>query len=147
MLVRRAGHVIRGDRGYVLILAMLVLTAVGMLAATLITSVLTNQQHVTRDRSYTQSLAVAEAGLNQYLWMVASGTSSQSNGFAIAGNTGPDPRFKQFDLTDIYYRRRPGNLCHQSDCAHSSGLQRIGGGDRPGHLPRRRTQDDYLSPR
>ncbi len=90
------------EHGYVLILAMLILTAMGMAAATLLTQVLTNQQHVTRDRAYTQSLAVAEAGLNQYLWMVASGTSSQSNGFAIAGNTGPDPHFKQFNLTDIY---------------------------------------------
>ena len=97
--VRLAG---RGEHGYVLILAMLILVAMGMAAATLLTQVLTNQQHVTRDRAYNQSLAVAEAGLNQYLWMVASGTSSQANGFAIAGNTGPDPRYKQFNLTDIY---------------------------------------------
>lgn len=92
----------RKEHGYVLILALLILTAIGIAAAALLTQVLTNQQHVIRDRAYTQSLAVAEAGLNQYLWMVASGTSSQSNGFAIAGNTGPDPRFKQFNLTDIY---------------------------------------------
>ena len=101
-LARRAALAGRGDRGYVMILALLILTAVGIAAATLLTQVLTNQQHVTRDRAYTQSLAVAEAGLNQYLWMVASGTSSQSNAFAIAGNTGPDPHFKQFDLTDVY---------------------------------------------
>jgi hypothetical protein len=90
------------EEGYVLILAMLILVAVGMAAATLLVQVLTNQQHVTRDRAYSQSLAVAEAGLNQYLWMVASGASSQANGFAIAGNTGPDPRYKQLDFTDIY---------------------------------------------
>ncbi len=90
------------QNGYVLILAMLILVALGMASATLLTATLANQQHVSRDRAYTQSLAVAEAGLNQYLWMVASGSSSRSNGFAIAGNTGPDPRFKVFDLTDIY---------------------------------------------
>jgi Tfp pilus assembly protein PilX len=90
-----------GQRGYVLILVMLVLVALGLAATTLLTAALTNQQHVTRDRSYTQSLAVAEAGLNQYLWMVASGASSRSNGFAIAGNTGPDPHFQQINLTDV----------------------------------------------
>jgi Tfp pilus assembly protein PilX len=101
-LVSRFRLASRGEHGYVLILAMLILVAVGMATATLLMQVLVNQQHVTRDRAYTQSLAVAEAGLNQYLWMVASGKSSQSNGFAIAGNTGPDPLYKQFDLTDIY---------------------------------------------
>jgi hypothetical protein len=101
-LLHRAGRVGRGNDGYVLILALLILTALGIAAATLLAQVLTNQQHVSRDRAYSQSLAVAEAGLNQYLWMVASGTSSQTNGFAIAGNTGPDPLFKQFSLTDVY---------------------------------------------
>ena len=92
----------QSQQGYVLILAMLILVALGMAAATLLTSALVNQQHVSRDRAYTQSLAVAEAGLNQYLWMVASGASSRSNSFAIAGNTGPDPHFAQLNLTDIY---------------------------------------------
>lgn len=101
-LMSRLRLVSRKEHGYVLILALLILTAIGMASATLVTQVLTNQQHVTRDRAYTQSLAVAEAGLNQYLWMVAGGASSQSNGFAIAGNTGPDPQYKQFNLTDIY---------------------------------------------
>jgi hypothetical protein len=81
---------------------MLILVAAGMAAATLLTQVLTNQQHVSRDRAYTQSLTVAEAGLNQYLWMVASGSSSQANDFAIAGNTGPDPLYKEFELKDIH---------------------------------------------
>lgn len=91
----------RGQQGYVLILAMLILVALGMASATLLTATLVNQQHVSRDRAYTQSLTVAEAGLNQYLWMVASGSSSRSNNFDIAGNTGT-PNFKVFDLTDIY---------------------------------------------
>ncbi len=81
---------------------MLVLVALGISSAALLTSALANQQHVSRDRTYTQSLTVAEAGLNQYLWMVASGESSRSNGFAIAGNTGPDPLFKEFDLTNVF---------------------------------------------
>jgi hypothetical protein len=85
-----------------MILAMLVLVALGMAAAALLSATLANQQHVSRDRSYSQSLTVAEAGLNQYLWMIASGSSSRSNGFAIAGNTGPDPLFQQIDLADVY---------------------------------------------
>ena len=44
-----------------------------------------------RDRAYTQSLAVAEAGLNQYLWMVFSGASSEQNNFIVPGGTGTDP--------------------------------------------------------
>jgi Tfp pilus assembly protein PilX len=90
------------QRGYVLILAMLILVALGIASAALLTATLRNQQHVSRDRTYTQSLAVAEAGLNQYLWMVASGASSRSNAFGIAGNTGPDSHFQQINLTDIY---------------------------------------------
>jgi hypothetical protein len=43
----------------------------------------------------TQSLAVAEAGLNQYLWMVATGESSEVNGFAIAGNEAAANPLKQ----------------------------------------------------
>jgi hypothetical protein len=92
----------REQQGYILILAMLILVAVGMAAMTLLTQVVTNQQHVIRDRAYSESLAVAEAGLNQYLWMVASGTSSDSNGFAIPGNTGPFPQWEKLSLTDIY---------------------------------------------
>ena len=101
-LVSRVKLAGQEQQGYVLILAMLILVAVGMAAATLLTQVQTNQQHVTRDRAYSESLAVAEAGLNQYLWMVASGKSSDSNGFAIAGNTGPYPQWEKLNLTDIY---------------------------------------------
>jgi hypothetical protein len=85
-----------------MILAMLVLVALGMASAALLAATLTNQQHVSRDRTYSQSLTVAEAGLNQYLWMVASGSSSRANGFAIPGNTGTDPRFQMINLSDIY---------------------------------------------
>jgi hypothetical protein len=81
---------------------MLVLMAMGMAAATLLVAAQVNQQHTTRDRAYTQSLAVAEAGLNQYLWMLASGSSSITNNWAIPGNTGSDPHYQQLDLTDIY---------------------------------------------
>lgn len=93
---------LRSEEGYVLALVMLVLMAVGIMSATLLTQVQMNQQHVQRDRAYSQSLAVAEAGLNQYLWMVAAGTSSEANDFAIPGNTGDDPRYKVFTLTDPY---------------------------------------------
>jgi hypothetical protein len=81
---------------------MLVLMAAGILSAVLLSSIAINQQHVARDRAYTKSLAVAEAGLNQYLWMVAAGKSSEVNDFAIPGNAGPDPHFKTFTLTDPY---------------------------------------------
>ncbi len=81
---------------------MMVLMVVGIMATTLLASITVNQQHVSRDRAYTQSLAVAEAGLNQYLWMVAAGKSSEANNFAIAGNTGPDPHLKTFSLSDPY---------------------------------------------
>ena len=105
MARRRAKRLLlagRDERGYVMILAMLVLVALGLASAALLASALTNQQHVSRDRSYTQSLGVAEAGLNQYLWMVASGSSSRSNGYAIAGNTGTNPLYEKIDLKDIY---------------------------------------------
>jgi hypothetical protein len=112
-LVEADNHVARGlasrfrlayqaEHGYVLILAMLILVAVGLISASLVMQVLANQQHVSRDQAYTESLAVAEAGLNQYLWMVAAGLSSSANSFAIPGNAGPDPHYKQFNLTDIY---------------------------------------------
>ncbi len=91
-----------GEQGYVLILMMLVLMAIGMMAVTLLASVIVNQNHVSRDRAYTESLAVAEAGLNQYLWMVASGKSSEVNDFAIPGNPEPDPHKQTFTLEDAF---------------------------------------------
>jgi hypothetical protein len=97
---KRARQRLSGDGGYVLILAMLVLMAIGMLSAVLFMQISVNQQHVLRDRTYNQSLAVAEAGLNQALWMVASGTSSEINDFAIPDNSGPDPHKQTFGLTD-----------------------------------------------
>ncbi len=101
-IVRRFWDLRRAQEGYILILAMLILMAMGMAAATLLVAAQVNQQHAARDRAYTESLAIAEAGLNQYLWMLASGASSISNNWAIAGNTGPDPHFEQIDLTDVY---------------------------------------------
>jgi hypothetical protein len=91
---------IAGEQGYILIMVMLVLMVVGMMAATLMAGVAVNQQHVSRDKAYTESLGVAEAGLNQYLWMVASGVSCQDNNFIIAGNTGPDPHKQTVSLSD-----------------------------------------------
>jgi Tfp pilus assembly protein PilX len=84
--LRKAG----GEHGYVLIVVMMVLVVVGMMAATLMAAVTVNQQHVRRDRSYTESLEVAEAGLNRYLWMVAAGESCEQNGFAIPGASPSD---------------------------------------------------------
>jgi Tfp pilus assembly protein PilX len=105
-LHKRCSRVIRsipkGEGGYILPLVLMVLLVVGMMATTLLASLTVNQQHVSRDRAYTQSLAVAEAGLNQYLWMVAAGKSSEANDFAIAGNTGTDVHLKTFLLTDQY---------------------------------------------
>jgi hypothetical protein len=99
------GRRLRGSRhsqgGYVLINAMLVLVAAGMLAATLTTTLSLNHEHVSRDRAYTDSLAIAEAGLNQYLWMVQSGASSLANNYAIPGATG-DVHYKQFQYLDPY---------------------------------------------
>jgi type II secretory pathway pseudopilin PulG len=90
-----------GEGGYILPLVMIVLMVMGMMAAVLLASISVNQQHVTRDRAYSQSLAIAEAGLNQYLWMVASGESSEANDFAIAGNTGSDVHTMTAELTDL----------------------------------------------
>ena len=90
----------RGEDGYVLILVMLVLMVVGIMGMGLLTSVMANEQHVSRDREYSQSLAVAEAGLNQYLWMVAEGLSSEANDFAIAGNTEADVHKQTITLAD-----------------------------------------------
>jgi type II secretory pathway pseudopilin PulG len=91
---------LEGEGGYILPLVMLVLVVVGMMAAALMTSVLRNDQHVSRDRAYTQSLAVAEAGLNQYLWLVASGKSSESNNFIIPGDTVGEIRKATVTLAD-----------------------------------------------
>jgi|WetSurMetagenome_2_1015567.scaffolds.fasta_scaffold34432_3 Tfp pilus assembly protein PilX len=90
----------RREEGYILILAMLVLMILGSMAMALVASVQANQQHVIRDRDYTLSLAVAEAGLNQYLWMVATGKSSETNDFTIAGNTGSDIHKETITLAD-----------------------------------------------
>lgn len=90
----------RSEKGFVLPLTMLVLMVVGMMGATLVFAIQTNEHHVSRDRAYSQSLAVAEAGLNQYLWMVAAGKSSEYNDFAIFGNPGPDPHRQTIQLTD-----------------------------------------------
>ncbi len=92
-------HLLGREEGYVLPLAILMLVALGIMAAVLLASITVNQQHVSRDRSFTQSLAVAEAGLNQYLWMVASGQSTDANDFRIPGNPGPDLHVQTIDLT------------------------------------------------
>lgn len=90
------------DEGYVLLVVMLILLVVGMMTAVLGTKILVNQNHVVRDRSYTESLAVAEAGLNQYLWMVETGESSEVNSFAIAGtDTDGDPLKETVTLADV----------------------------------------------
>jgi type II secretory pathway pseudopilin PulG len=94
---------VRSEDGYVLGLVMLVLMVIGMMSTTLLAGIMVNQQHVRRDRAYTLSLGVAEAGLNQYLWMVASGTTNEALGYAIAGvDTDSDPLYEVFDLTDPY---------------------------------------------
>jgi hypothetical protein len=91
---------LKGERGYILPMVMMVLIVVGMMAATLLAAISVNQQHVSRDRAYTQSLAVSEAGLNQYLWMVASGESCEANNFAISGDTGADVHKQTVTLSD-----------------------------------------------
>jgi type II secretory pathway pseudopilin PulG len=85
--------------GYVLIVVMLVLMVVGVMAATFAIAILRNDQHVARDRAYSESLAVAEAGLNQYLWMIEDGLSSEANEFVIPGNeTADDPHTETLAL-------------------------------------------------
>lgn len=105
-IMRRAAlvtHRMRAnEQGYVMILAMLVLVAAGMIAATLVMELSFNTEHVSRDKAFTQSLAVAEAGLNQYLWMVQSGGSSAANNYAIPGDTGSDVHYEQFNFADPY---------------------------------------------
>ena len=107
------GSRVIGERGYVLPMVLLVLMALGLLSGTLLGMVRTNQQHVLRDRAYTQSLAVAEAGLNQFLWMIASGQCHESYNFALPGNTGPDPHTQTFALTDPYPSDELKYLYHQ----------------------------------
>jgi type II secretory pathway pseudopilin PulG len=102
--LRLSGRLRRGgqEEGYIIILVMLVLMVVGMMATTLLASISVNQQHVSRDRAFTQSLAVAEAGLNQFLWMVADGKSTEMNEFAIYGDDDDDPHVETFTLADKY---------------------------------------------
>jgi len=72
------------------------------MSAVLVTQISISQQHVARDRAYTQSLTVAEAGLNQYLWMVASGSSADMNNFKIPGDPTPNDHHHVYELTDPY---------------------------------------------
>ncbi|MBN1319234.1 MAG: hypothetical protein JXA87_00190 [Thermoleophilia bacterium] len=102
LLKRVRGLLLAKDDGYVLILGMLVMFVMLLMGGALLLQVQRNQQHVQRDRAYTQSLAVAEAGLNQYLWMVASGTSSEVNDFAIPGASAANPHKMSFVYTDPY---------------------------------------------
>jgi hypothetical protein len=89
------------DGGYVLVVVMLVLMVVGIMAATFAIAILRNDQHVARDRAYSESLAVAEAGLNQYLWMIEDGMSSEANQFVIPGNeSAADPHTETLALID-----------------------------------------------
>ncbi|NLE73957.1 MAG: hypothetical protein GX604_04925 [Actinobacteria bacterium] len=103
---RRLWHNLRAvaqkEHGYVLALVMLVLMAMAIMSSVLVTQISISQQHVARDRAYTQSLTVAEAGLNQYLWMVASGSSADMNDFKIPGDPTPDDRHHIYELTDPY---------------------------------------------
>jgi len=102
-ILRRIGRRLgRRNEGYVLIVAMLVMCAVLLLGGVLLLQVQRNQQHVQRDRAYTQSFAIAEAGLNQYLWMVASGMSSEVNDFAIPGASEEDPHKMAYVFLDPY---------------------------------------------
>ncbi len=95
-------NVWRNEHGYVLALVMLALMAMAMMSAVLVTQISISQQHVARDRAYTQSLTVAEAGLNQYLWMVASGSSADMNNFKIPGDPTPNDHHHVYELTDPY---------------------------------------------
>lgn len=99
---RRLRAYVRNEDGYVLGLVMLVLLVIAMMSTTLVAGIIVNQQHVRRDRAYTLSLGVAEAGLNQYLWMVASGTTNEALGYAIATDTDGNPNYEVFDLADPY---------------------------------------------
>ncbi len=88
--------------GYALIIAMVVISTLVLMGGVLLVQLQRNQQHVQRDRAYTQSLDIAEAGLNQYLWMVASGMSSESNNFAIPGASVDQPHKMTFAWLDPY---------------------------------------------
>jgi len=81
---------------------MLVVFTMFILGGVLLAQVQVNQQRVQRDRAYTQSLAIAEAGLNQYLWMVASGSSSEANSFGIPGASPAQPNKMTFAFLDPY---------------------------------------------
>ncbi len=100
LLKRVRDHLAGRDQGYVLIIGMLVMSVLLLLGGALLLQVQRNQQHVTRDRAYTQSLAIAEAGLNQYLWMVIEGISSEVNDFAIPGAPAANPNKMTFVYTD-----------------------------------------------
>lgn len=102
-LVKRVrNHLSSGDGGYVLIIGMLVVFVLLLLGGALLVQVQRNQQNVQRDRAYTQSLAIAEAGLNQYLWMVAAGMSSEFNNFEIPGALAANPHKMSYVYTDPY---------------------------------------------
>lgn len=101
-LWRNWRSVAREEHGYVLALVMLVLMAMAIMSSVLVAQISMSQQHVARDRAYSQSLAVAEAGLNQYLWMVASGSSTDMNNFVIPGDPTPDDHHHVYELTDPY---------------------------------------------
>jgi len=55
-LKRVRDHLAGRDQGYVLIIGMLVMSVLLLLGGALLLQVQRNQQHVTRDRAYTQSL-------------------------------------------------------------------------------------------
>ena len=91
----------RGEEGFVLPMIMGVLLVVGVMASLLLVAITMNQQGVMRDKDYTQSLSVAEAGLNQYLWMISDGKSGVFNNYAIAGNElATNPHKKTYTLTE-----------------------------------------------
>ena len=97
-------------------MVMLVLMVVGMMATTLMAAVAVNQQHVSRDRAYTQSLGVAEAGLNQYLWMVASGESCEiTTSSSLA--TGSRSAQADGDALSDFGLERQGHVHHGGDAA------------------------------
>jgi type II secretory pathway pseudopilin PulG len=95
-----AGLRLGREDGYVLPMVLIVLMIVGIMGAALLTAIMINQQHVSRDRAYSQGLAVAEAGLNQYLWTVYDGKSSETNDFAIPNNPEADVHKQTVSLAD-----------------------------------------------
>ncbi len=91
---------LRGEEGYILLMVMFILAVVGVMATTMMGFVLVNSQHVQADRTRLESLEVAEAALNRYLWMIASGESCEQNGFSIPGASEDEPHTVTADLTD-----------------------------------------------